>query len=106
MKPSSTENIQGDIVAILDSNGVELASYVYDAWGNVTAISGDEQLAENNPFRYRGYQIMKAGSFICSRGIAISSVGRFLNADDIMIIHEIKDSSLYGNLYAYTENNQ
>lgn len=42
------KNAQGDIVAILDGDGVELASYVYDAWGNIIAVSGDEQLAESN----------------------------------------------------------
>ena len=28
------KNILGDIIAILDSNGQEIAKYVYDAWGN------------------------------------------------------------------------
>ena len=39
------KNAQGDIVAILDSNGVEPSSHTYDAWGNITSVSGDEQLA-------------------------------------------------------------
>ena len=100
------KNAQGDIVAIIDGDGVEVAGYTYDAWGNVTSISGDEQLAENNPFRYRGYyQDNESGFFYLQSRYYDSIVGRFLNADDIMIIHEIKDSSLYGNLYAYTENN-
>ena len=62
------KNAQGDIVAILDGEGVELASYTYDACGNITTVSGDEQLAENNPFRYRGYyQIVRVGLYLQSR---------------------------------------
>ena len=28
------KNILGDIIAILDENGVEIVKYIYDAWGN------------------------------------------------------------------------
>ena len=28
------KNIQGDIIAILNANGQEIAKYIYDAWGN------------------------------------------------------------------------
>ena len=28
---------------------------MYDAWGNVVDVLGDEELAKVNPFRYRGY---------------------------------------------------
>ena len=29
------KNLQGDIVKILDEDGNEKASYVYNAWGNI-----------------------------------------------------------------------
>lgn len=45
----------GDISNIYSSNGVELVSYSYDSWGNSIAITGDQNLAKINPFRYRGY---------------------------------------------------
>ncbi|NLJ15779.1 MAG: hypothetical protein GX346_01440 [Clostridiales bacterium] len=100
------KNAQGDIVAILDSNGVELASYTYDAWGNITSVSGDEQLAESNPFRYRGYyQDSESGFFYLQSRYYDSIVGRFLNADDVRIALVTNGIGLHGNLYSYCSNN-
>ena len=50
-------NLQGDVVAIYDTNGVLKAKYLYDIWGNCT-ISGETtsyDVANANPIRYRGY---------------------------------------------------
>ena len=38
------KNVQNDIVAIADKNGTVVANYYYDAWGNVTQISGNTAL--------------------------------------------------------------
>ena len=35
-----TTNLQGDIVAILDSNGNTAVSYTYNAWGYILTTSG------------------------------------------------------------------
>ena len=48
------KNLQGDIVKILDEDGQEKASYVYNAWGDIISQSDDE-LASINPLCYRGY---------------------------------------------------
>ena len=50
-------NLQGDIVAILDSNGNVMVEYRYDAWGKPIDIRSTltTELAKFNPFRYRGY---------------------------------------------------
>ena len=57
-------NLQGDVVQIIDANGVMQAEYVYSPWGEVISAEGD--LAEINPLRYRGYfMIAKRGSIIC-----------------------------------------
>ena len=47
------KNVQNDIVAIADKNGTVVANYYYDAWGNVTQITGNTALAQTNPLRYR-----------------------------------------------------
>ena len=47
------KNMQGDVVGIVDSTGNTIATYAYDAWGNITSSTGS--LAEINPIRYRGY---------------------------------------------------
>ena len=40
------KNVQNDIVAIADKNGTVVANYYYDAWGNVTRITGNTALAQ------------------------------------------------------------
>jgi YD repeat-containing protein len=35
------KNLQGDITKIYDQQGNEVASYTYDAWGNVLTSSGN-----------------------------------------------------------------
>ena len=51
-------NIQGDIIGILDSDGVQVVYYSYDTWGKLRVLL-DGSLANtvgtDNPFRYRGY---------------------------------------------------
>ena len=46
-------NLQGDVVKLVDGGGTSVASYAYDAWGNILSSSGSK--AEINPLRYRGY---------------------------------------------------
>ena len=38
------KNVQNDIVAIANKNGTVVANYYYDAWGNVTQITGKAAL--------------------------------------------------------------
>ena len=47
------KNLQGDIIAIYNTSGTAVATYKYDAWGNVISATGT--MASVNPFRYRGY---------------------------------------------------
>jgi RHS repeat-associated protein len=47
-------NAHGDVIALTDEQGNIVARYQYDAWGNILSQSG--ALAEENPYRYAGYQ--------------------------------------------------
>lgn len=47
------KNTLGDIIRIKDETGAQVATYTYDAWGNIISKSGT--MADINPFRYRGY---------------------------------------------------
>ncbi len=53
------KNLQGDIVGILDASGNLVVEYKYDAWGDAVSIYSAsttvDDLAFDNPFRYRGY---------------------------------------------------
>ncbi|MCH1627039.1 DNRLRE domain-containing protein [Fredinandcohnia quinoae] len=47
-------NYRGDVLALTDKDGKVVASYTYDAWGNILSQSG--ALASVNPYRYAGYR--------------------------------------------------
>lgn len=60
VQPHSTmyfyvKNLQGDVIRIIDLAGTEVASYVYDACGNIKDTKGDPTVRELNPIRYRDY---------------------------------------------------
>ena len=40
---------------MIDLSGTEVASYVYDSWGNIKDTKGESTIRELNPIRYRGY---------------------------------------------------
>ena len=47
-------NHHGDIIALTDGSGEVVASYSYDAWGNILSQSGP--MATENPYHYAGYR--------------------------------------------------
>ena len=113
------KNIQGDIIAIMESSGNEIVRYVYDAWGNHKAyvlangeyveISAADnsvyaEIAQLNPYRYRGYYFdIETGLYYLNTRYYDSEVGRFINADDISEVDVEQINGL--NLYAYCVNN-
>ena len=46
------KNLQGDIINTTDSTGVKAVTYTYNAWGKIMSMTGNTELAVNNPFRY------------------------------------------------------
>ena len=100
------KNVQNDIVAIADKNGDIVANYYYDAWGNVTQITGNTALAQTNPLRYRSYYYdSETGYYHLKSRYYSPEVGRFLNADDSEIIDGGNDHILENNLFAYCFSN-
>ena len=98
------KNILGDVVAVLDINNNEVASYTYDAWGNVISQSGS--MADKNPFRYRSYYYdTETGFYYLQSRYYDPSIRRFINADDHSIIGILSQSAGEVNLYAYCGNN-
>ena len=100
------KNLQGDIIGIINAVGTELVSYSYDAWGNILWTEDDSgrNLAELNPFRYRGYYYdTETGLYYLNSRYYDPKVGRFINADEIDYLGE--DAEFSCNLYAYCANN-
>ena len=98
------KNVQNDIVAIADKNGDIVANYYYDAWGNITQITGNSALAQTNPLRYRSYYYdSETGYYLTGTRYYEPKIGRFINADSVI---SGSGESVQGyNLFAYCFNN-
>ena len=95
-------NLQGDVVQIIDANGVMQAEYIYSPWGEVISAEGD--LAEINPLRYRGYYYdSETGFYYLQSRYYDPENHRFINAD----VYTSTDSSdaIACNMFAYCQNN-
>lgn len=89
---------------MIDLSGTEVASYVYDSWGNIRSVTGDHILSELNPFRYRVYVYDEESELYYLQSRYYDPfVGRFLNAD--AYCDTMSGSPLSTNMFAYCENN-
>ena len=84
---SYVKNLQGDVVALLDSTGVVVVKYVYDAWGRPISKTGSlaSTLGTVQPFRYRGYVYdEETGLYYLRSRYYNSEWLRFVNADMLL----------------------
>jgi len=97
-------NLQGDVVELIHYiPGFEyesVATYEYDAWGNV---SSSGRLAEINPLRYRGYYYdNETGFYYLQSRYYDPANRRFINADS----YQSTGQGFVGtNMFAYCNNN-
>ncbi|MCL2540593.1 MAG: RHS repeat-associated core domain-containing protein [Firmicutes bacterium] len=100
------KNILGDIVSIWRADGAFGGSYQYDAWGNTTILADPLGVANWNPFRYRGYyQDQESGFYYLNSRYYDPEIGRFINADDPVVLFLTAGMCGGANLYAYCGNN-
>lgn len=105
------KDAQGNIIAILDSNGTVVVKYNYDAWGrhNITDADGEpimdaEHIAYLNPFRYRSYYYdVETRLYYLQTRYYDPEVGRFISQDDVDYAEPEVINGI--NLYAYCGNN-
>ena len=98
-------NLQGDVVAIYDTNGALKAKYLYDAWGNCTISSEttNYDVANANPIRYRGYYYDDdTGLYYCNARYYSPKWRRFISPDDTAYLNPENVNGL--NLYCYCNN--
>ena len=94
-------NLQGDVVQIIDANGVMKAEYIYSPWGEIISAEGD--LAEINPLRYRGYYYdSETGFYYLQSRYYDPENHRFINADSYASTGQ---GFLGVNMFAYCSNN-
>ncbi len=83
-------NAHGDTLGLTNSNGAIVATYEYDAWGNVTGQLGT--MASANPYRYAGYRYDEyTGLYYLMARYYDPSIGRFINADNPLITKGLID---------------
>ena len=101
----------GLILGIYNSDGLIVARYVYDAFGNHKVCDGSYNTNTNdlfigniNPFRYKSYYYDKESKlFYCNSRYYSPEFGRFLQVSDVS---ELNPHTINGlNLYAYANNN-
>ena len=89
----------------MDSDGIRVVEYTYDAWGKILSISGSmkDTLGQANPLRYRGYVYDdETGLYYLQSRYYDPQTRRFLNSD---IVYDT-DAGLQGyNLFIYCGNN-
>jgi len=104
---SYRKNIQGDITHILDTDGILVVSYQYDAWGNHVVINHtNDNIGDINPFRYRGYYYdTETGLYYLKSRYYDPQTGRFINMDEIEMLGETMEIQNGLNLYVYCGNN-
>ena len=97
------KNAMNDITGIMDENFTFVCGYHYDAWGNITKIIGNTEIAEANPFRYKGYYYdSDLRMYYLHTRYYDSVTGRFISSDDL---NQLLSSENNLNLYAYCNNN-
>jgi RHS repeat-associated protein len=98
-------NGQGDIIALIDDVGTQVASYSYNSWGKLITLSGEmtESVWAVNPYRYRGYRYdSEIKLYYLQSRYYNPEWCRFINADAIAgQVGEL----LSHNLFAYVKNN-
>ena len=104
-------NTRGDIVGLYNADGTLHAEYTYDVWGNKlavinasgAAITSQTDIANLQPFRYRGYYYdYESGFYYLQSRYYDPVTHRFINADGLV---STGTGVLGYNMFAYCENN-
>lgn len=97
-------DLQGDVVAMVDTDGTQVVEYMYDAWGAPISKTGSlaSTLGSLNPFRYRGYVYDEETGLYYLRTRYYNPLWkRFINADTLI---GYGTNVLGHNLFVYCDN--
>ena len=98
-------NLQGDVIAILDSNGTMVVNYHYDAYGVLLHIGGAmaTSLGTLNPLTYRGYVYdHETGLYYLQSRYYNPTIRQFISPDAFVSTGQ---GYLGYNMFAYCLNN-
>ena len=97
-------NLQGDVIALIDSSGNRVVEYRYDAWGRILSKTGTmaDSLGTINPFRYRGYVYDgETGLYYLRSRYYKPNWARFLNRDKQLAL---AGCNIVSNVFVYCMN--
>lgn len=93
---------QGSITGIYNTAGKKIVEYIYNGWGEIVNQSGDKEIAQINPLRYRGYYYdEESGFYYLNNRYYASSIKRMINMDRYT---DTGFGMFSHNMYAYCEN--
>ena len=98
------KNLQGDVMHIATADNTIVASYTYDAWGNIESVTGAlaNTVGAINSIRYRGYYYdVETGLYYVSSRYYDAEIGRWINADSQL---NVDAGTLGTNLFVYCLN--
>ena len=98
-------NLQGDVIAILDSTGAMVVNYYYDAYGVLLQTGGTmaATLGTLNPLTYRGYVYdHETGLYYLQSRYYNPAIRQFISADAFVSTGQ---GILGYNMFAYCNNN-
>ena len=99
-------NVQGDVTGIRTTDGTQVVSYTYDAWGRCTVSGSQPALGALNPLRYRGYYYdAETELYYVTSRYYDPDTGRFINADIPETLTADFENMTQYNLFAYCFNN-
>ena len=79
-------------------------SYTYDEWGNCSVVVNENNVANINPFRYRGYYYdTESGLYYLQGRYYDPSVGQFISPDTMQALQPNVIGGV--DLYSYANNN-
>ena len=97
------KNAQNDVTAIASADGTIIANYYYDAWGYPEDITGNTEIANLNPLRYRSYYYdTESELYYLNTRYYCAEICRFLSSDGYI---QTGQGILDKNMFAYCLNN-
>ena len=97
------KNAQNDVTAIASADGTVIANYYYDSWGKLAEITGDTEIAELNPIRYRSYYYdSETEWYYLNTRYYSPELCRFISSDGYV---QTGQGLLDKNMFAYCLNN-
>ena len=78
------KNITGDVIKIIDEDGIECVEYLYNGYGEIIDIKGtlSSTIGQLNPIRYKGYYVDAATGFAFYH----KNIYNVINLNDVNLI--------------------